>query len=119
MSKAQQINKNVEIFISDKLQYKDKSTKIQNYRNTKMQKCKQSTCFQTDCSAEMKGELIREILFLEKLKNFKHVVGIIVAAIIIINDVILIITRGAQELQMRGIHLFFSSDRSSYSDDSL
>ena len=28
----------------------------------------------TDCSAEMKGELIREILFLEKLKNFKHVV---------------------------------------------
>ena len=73
-----------------------------------MQKCKQSTCFQTDCSAEMKGELIREILFLEKLKNFKHVVGIIVAAIIIINDVILIITRGAQELQMRGIHLFLA-----------
>ena len=27
-----------------------------------------------ECSAEMKGELIREILFLEKMKKFRHVV---------------------------------------------
>ena len=29
---------------------------------------------QMECSVEMKGELIREILFLEKMKNFRHVV---------------------------------------------
>ena len=29
---------------------------------------------QMECSVEMKGELIREILFLEKMKKFRHVV---------------------------------------------